>query len=224
MLSNIPATIGTRMEDIDTPCLLIDLDCYERNLDRMAKFIKDNGLRHRAHAKTHKSADIAHDQIARGAVGVCCQKVSEAEALMHGGVRDLLVSNQVINPHMINRLAAMATQARVLVCCDDIDNVDDLNAAAVRYNVTLEVLVEIDVGAGRCGVQPGAPAVPLAEKIHAASNLKFAGLQAYQGKAQHVHDYNERKAKIDAAVEMVRDTIDRLRVGRDSYKKPQLTF
>lgn len=211
MLSNLPATIGTRIEDIDTPCLLVDLDCYERNLDRMAQFIKDNGLRHRAHAKTHKSADISHDQMARGAVGVCCQKVSEAEALLHGGVRDLLVSNQVINPNMINRLAAMATQARVLVCADDINNIDDLEAGAARYGVSLEVLVEVDVGAGRCGVAPGADAVPLAKKIDAAAHLKFAGLQAYQGKAQHVHDYTERKTKIDAAVDMVRDTVDRLK-------------
>lgn len=210
MLSNTPATIGTRIEDIDTPCLLIDLDAYERNLDRMAGFVNEQGLRHRAHAKTHKSADIAHDQLARGAVGVCCQKVSEAEALLHGGVRDLLVSNEVVNPHMIERLAAMATQARVLVCADDANNIDDLEAAAARYGATLEVLVEIDVGAGRCGVAPGAPAVPLAQKIDAAAHLRFAGLQAYQGKAQHVHDYHERKAKIDEAVAMVRDTVDRL--------------
>lgn len=210
MLSNLPAAIGTPIEDIDTPCLLIELDAYERNLDRMANFMNEQGLRHRAHAKTHKSADISHDQMARGAVGVCCQKVSEAEALLHGGVRDLLVSNQVINPNMINRLAAMATQARVLVCADDAGNIDDLETAAGRWGVTLEVLVEIDVGAGRCGVAPGADAVPLAQKINAAGHLKFAGLQAYQGKAQHVHDYEERKAKIDDAVAMVRDTVDQL--------------
>lgn len=210
MLSNLPAAIGTRIEDIDTPCLLVDLDAYERNLDRMADFIKSQGLRHRAHAKTHKSSDIAHDQITRGAIGVCCQKVSEAEALLHGGVRDLLVSNQVINPHMIDRLAAMARQARVLVCVDDLDNIDDLQSAAGRYDVMLEVLVEIDVGAGRCGVAPGEAALPLAQKIEAAANLKFAGIQAYQGKAQHIHDYEERKAKIDAAVDQVRDTVARL--------------
>ncbi|NNC23471.1 DSD1 family PLP-dependent enzyme [Salinisphaera sp. USBA-960] len=210
MALNIPAEIGTRIEDVDTPCLLIDLDAYERNLKRMADFVSDHGLRHRAHAKTHKSADISHDQFAHGAVGVCCQKVSEAEALLHGGVRDLLVSNEVVSPHMINRLAAMATQARVLVCTDDAGNVDDLEAGAARFGVTLEVLVEIDVGAGRCGVAPGADAVPIAKKIAAADHLVFAGLQSYQGKAQHVHDYTERKAKIDEAVAMTRDTVGHL--------------
>lgn len=210
MVLNIPAKIGTRIEDIDTPCLLVDLDAYERNVERMARFVKDNGLRHRAHAKTHKSADISRDQMAAGAVGVCCQKVSEAEALVHAGVPDVLVSNEVINPNMIERLAAMATQARVMVCVDDANNIDDISAAARRYDAEIGVLVEIDVGAGRCGVAPGEDAVPLAEKIAAAPNLRFAGLQAYQGKAQHVHDYNERKAAIDAAIEQVRNTIELL--------------
>ena len=176
---NIPADVGAGIEAIDTPCLLIDLDAYERNIQRMARFIRDHDLRHRAHAKTHKSADIAHDQMAAGAVGVCCQKVSEAEALVHGGVRDVLVSNEVVNPHMIERLAAMAQQARVLVCADDAANVDALAAAAARYDARLEVLVEIDVGAGRCGVAPGAPAVALAEWIDAVPHLAFAGLQAF---------------------------------------------
>lgn len=210
MFSNLPATVGTRIEDVDTPCLLLDLDAYEYNLDAMAKFVKDYGVRLRAHAKCHKSADIAHDQIKRGAIGVCCQKVSEAEALFHGGVRDLMVSNEVVNPHMIGRMAAMARDARVLVCVDDIDNIDMLEAAAKRYDSTLEVLVEIDCGANRCGVAPGASAVPLAVKIAAASHLKFAGIQAYQGSAQHKRDFNERKELIDKAVVMVKDTIGEL--------------
>lgn len=202
--------IGTLIEDVDTPCLLVELDAYERNIERMAKFMQDNGLRHRAHAKNHKCAVIAHEQMAAGAVGVCCQKVSEAEALVNAGVPDVLVSNQVINPNMIERLAAMATRAKVMVCVDDIDNIDDLSAAAVRFNAHIGVLVEIDVGAGRCGVAPGAAAVPLAQKIDAAVNLTFKGLQAYQGKAQHVHDYDERKAHIDNAVEQVKDTVRQL--------------
>jgi 3-hydroxy-D-aspartate aldolase len=204
----LAANIGTRIEDIDTPCLLVDLDAYERNLERMAQFMEDHGLRHRAHAKNHKCAVIAHDQMAAGAVGVCCQKVSEAEALVNAGVPDVLVSNEVINPHMIDHLAAMAAQARVMVCVDDLGNIDDISAAAQRYNAEIGVMVEIDCGAGRCGVAPGEDAVPLAKKADAAANLYFAGLQAYQGKAQHVHDYDERKAQIDKAVEQVRDTVN----------------
>src|SRR5699024_4601307 len=174
----------------------------------MSKFMKDNGLRHRAHAKTHKSADISRDQMNAGAVGVCCQKVSEAEALVHAGVQDILVSNQVINPNMIERLAAMATQANVMVCVDDLDNITDISKAAVKYNAHIGVLVEVDVGAGRCGVAPGEDAVPLAKKIAESDNLTFKGFQAYQGKAQHVHSYEERKAHIQKAIDDIKRTAD----------------
>lgn len=211
MSTNVPALVGTPVEDVLTPCLLVDLDAYERNLERMASYIKGQGLRHRAHAKTHKSPNIALDQMARGAVGVCCQKVSEAEAMVNGGVRDVLVSNQVIQPAMIDRLAALARQARVLVCVDDMDNIDQINAAALRYKARIEVLVEVDVGAGRCGVAPGEAAVPLAKRIAASEGLRFAGLQAYQGKAQHVHDFEERKGKIDEAVAAVKQTVELLK-------------
>src|SRR5699024_7703150 len=210
MVRNIPAAIGTRIEDIDTPCLLIDLDAYERNVERMARFMQEHGMRHRAHAKTHKSADISHDQIAAGAVGICCQTVSEAEALVNNGVPDVLVSNEVVNPNMIERLAAMATHARVMVCVDDANNIDAIEAAAARYNAHIGVMVEIDVGAGPCGVEPGAAAVPQAQKADAAPHLWFAGLQAYQGKAQHIHDCDKHKSQIGVAIDMTRRTIELL--------------
>ncbi len=211
MSTNVPALVGTALDDVITPCLVIDLDAFERNIQRMARYIDKQGLRLRAHAKTHKSANIALLQIASGAVGVCCQKVSEAEALVNGGVRDVLVSNQVVNPRMIERLAALARQARVLVCVDDLHNIDAIDAAALRYGSRIEVLVEIDVGAGRCGVEPGEAAVPLARRIAGSECLRFAGLQAYQGKAQHVRDYAERKAAIDTAISRVSGTVERLR-------------
>ncbi|MCR9139237.1 MAG: DSD1 family PLP-dependent enzyme [Alphaproteobacteria bacterium] len=205
---NVPAAIGMDLADVGTPALIVDLDAFERNVALMRDFIETRGIRHRAHAKTHKSADIARYQMsAGGACGVCCQKVSEAEALVAGGINDVLVSNQVVDPGKIDRLAAMAKRARVLVCVDDSGNVDDLSSAAVRHGTTLECLVEIDVGAGRCGVQWGAPVVELARKIDAVPGLTFAGIQAYQGAAQHVHDFEDRRAKIDAAVKMVADTV-----------------
>lgn len=205
---NVPAVVGMDLADVGTPALIVDLDAFEKNVALMRDFIEAKGIRHRAHAKTHKSADIALYQMsAGGACGVCCQKVSEAEALVAGGVSDVLVSNQVVDPAKIDRLAAMAKRARVLVCVDDSGNVDDLSAAATRHGVTLECLVEIDVGAGRCGVQWGAPVLELAQKIDAAPGLVFSGIQAYQGAAQHVHDFGERRAKIDTAVKMVADTV-----------------
>lgn len=209
---NIPAEVGMALEDVSTPALIIDLDAFEQNVKTMRAFIEKHGIRHRAHAKTHKSADIALYQINEGgACGVCCQKVSEAEAIVAGGVKDVLVSNQVVDKRKIDRLARLAKKARVLVCVDDLGNVGDLSEAATRHGVTIECLVEIDCGAGRCGVAAGAPVVELAEKIAAAPGLKFSGLQAYQGAAQHVHDFQERKAKIEAAIGQVSETVAMLK-------------
>ena len=209
---NVPAAVGMKLEDVATPALIVDLDAFEKNVQTMAVFIKQKGIRHRAHAKTHKSADIALYQIEHGgACGVCCQKVAEAEALVAGGVKDVLVSNQVVDAAKIDRLARMAKDARVLVCVDDLGNIDDLSAAAVKHGVTIECLVEIDCGAGRCGVQWGAPVVELATKIAASQGLKFSGLQAYQGAAQHVHDFDTRKAQIETATAQVAKTVGLLK-------------
>lgn len=209
---DIPAAVGMALEDVQTPALIVDLDAFERNVRRMRAFVERMGVRHRAHAKTHRSADIARIQVELGgAVGVCCQKVSEAEAIVAGGMSDVLVSNEVVDPMKIDRLAQLAGRARTIVCVDDAGNVDDLSAAAGRHGTTIECLVEIDCGAGRCGVQWGEPVVALARKIAAAPGLEFSGLQAYQGAAQHVHDFTERKAKVDAAIRQVADTVAMLR-------------
>jgi D-serine deaminase-like pyridoxal phosphate-dependent protein len=164
-------------------------------------------VRLRPHAKTHKCAVVAMRQIALGAVGVCCQKVSEAEALVLGGVRDVLVSNEIVGARKLAHLAALAREASIAVCVDDAGNIADLDAAAVRAGATLDVLVEVDVGAQRCGVAPGRPALALAERVQASSALRFAGLQAYQGRAQHIRDHAERRAAIDAAVDAARRTV-----------------
>jgi len=209
---NVPAEVGMSIDEISTPALIVDLDAFEKNVKIMRDFIRKTGVRHRAHAKTHKSADIALYQIEHGdACGICCQKVAEAEALVDGGIKDVLVSNQVVDPKKIDRLAQLAKKARVLVCVDDIGNVDDLSAAAGKHGVTIECLVEIDCGAGRCGVQWGDPVVAIARKIAASNGLIFSGIQAYQGAAQHIHDFEERKGKIDIAVKQVSDTIGMLK-------------
>ena len=207
---NVPAAIGMAIEDIYTPALIVDLDAFERNVRTMAEFARKAGVRLRAHAKTHKSADIARIQIAHGACGICCQKTSEAEALVNAGITDVLVSNEVTDPKMIDRLARLCGKARVIVCVDDSGNIDDLSAAAKRHGVTLGCLVEIDVGAGRCGVAPGSAAVRLAQKIAAAPNLVFSGLQAYHGPAQHLRTFAERRDAIASAVAMTRDTVAQL--------------
>ena len=202
-----PADVGMPLEEVDTPALVIELDAFEANLARMAEAAKAAGVRLRPHAKTHKCAIIALRQIALGAVGVCCQKVSEAEALVAGGVRDVLVSNEIVGKRKLEHLAALAQEATLAVCVDDAGNIAALDAAAGRAGVTLDVLVEIDVGAHRCGVAPGRPALALAQRVEAADALRFAGLQAYQGSAQHIREHGERRAAIDAAVEAARSTV-----------------
>lgn len=206
-----PAEIGQPLADVETPALIVDLDAFERNLARMADGARAAGLALRPHAKTHKSARIAGRQIALGAVGVCCQKVGEAEAMVAGGVADVLVSNQIVGARKLRRLAALARRARIGVCVDDAGNVADLDAAAAEAGATLGVLVEIDVGAGRCGVAPGEAALRLADRVATAAHLHFEGLQAYHGRAQHIRSFAERRDAIRRAAGLAAATRDLLR-------------
>ncbi len=194
------------LEDVDTPALILELDSFERNLRRLQESLVDRQIRVRPHAKSHKCPQIALRQIALGAIGVCCQKVSEAEALVEGGVPDVLIANEIVGNRKLARLAALSKQARVAVCADNADNVRALDTAAREAGVTLDVLVEINVGANRCGVEPGEPAVRLAQQIAGSANLHFAGLQAYQGSAQHIRKVDERRAAIESAVAHVKRT------------------
>jgi len=199
------------VDAVDTPALLLDMDALERNIARMTRAAADMSVRLRPHSKSHKCPVIAMRQIASGAVGVCCQKVSEAEAMAYGGVPDILVSNEIVGASKIARLAALARQTRVAVCADDAGNVSDLDAAATAYGVRLPVLVEVNVGSDRCGVEPGEPVLALARQIAAGKGLRFAGLQAYYGVAQHLRDYAGRKESIQRAAEKLIQTCELLR-------------
>ncbi|MFN7001934.1 MAG: 3-hydroxy-D-aspartate aldolase BhcC [Roseinatronobacter sp.] len=210
---DVPALPGMDEADIQTPCLILDLDALERNIKKMGDYAKAHGMRHRVHGKMHKSVDVAKLQESLGgSCGVCCQKVSEAEVFARGGIKDVLVSNQVRDPAKIDRLARMPKLgARTICCVDDLANVADLSEAAQRHGTQIECLVEIDCGAGRCGVTTTPAVVEIAKAIDAAPGLKFAGIQAYQGAMQHMDSYEDRKAKIDVAVAMVKDAVDTLK-------------
>jgi 3-hydroxy-D-aspartate aldolase len=210
---DIPALPGMDEADIQTPCLILDLDALERNIRKMGEHAKAMGMRHRVHGKMHKSVDVALlQERLGGSVGVCCQKVSEAEVFARGGIRDVLVSNQVRDPAKIDRLARLPKLgARAICCVDDIANVADLSAAAARHGTTIECLVEIDCGAGRCGVKTTPEVIAIAKAIAAAPGLKFSGIQAYQGAMQHMDRYEDRRAKIDLAVAQVKDAVDGLK-------------
>ena len=211
---DVPAKVGMDEADIQTPCLVVDLNALENNIRKMGEFASTNNIRHRVHGKMHKSVDVAKLQESLGgACGVCCQKVSEAEVFARGGIKDVMVSNQVCDPAKIDRLARIPKLGSRAICCvDDINNVADLSEAAVRHDTQIECVVEIDCGAGRCGVTTTEDVVKIAKAIHAADGLMFAGLQAYQGAMQHIDNYEDRKAKIDIAVAMVTDAMQALEV------------
>ncbi|NOC82940.1 3-hydroxy-D-aspartate aldolase BhcC [Ruegeria sp. HKCCD6428] len=210
---DIPAKPGMDEADIQTPCLVLDLDALERNIKKMGDYAKAHGMRHRVHGKMHKSVDVAKlQEKIGGAVGVCCQKVSEAEVFVRGGIKDVLLSNQVRDPAKIDRLASLPKLgSRIIVCVDDLDNVADLSGAAVDHGTQLEVFVEIDCGAGRCGVTTTSDVIEIAKAVEAAENLKFTGIQAYQGAMQHLDSYEARKEKLDTAISMVKDAVEGLK-------------
>jgi D-serine deaminase-like pyridoxal phosphate-dependent protein len=190
---------------MDTPALVLDLDAMERNLAAMAAFARERGLRLRPHAKMHKSAWLAQQQIAVGAVGVCVQKTSEAEALAAQGVGDIFISNEVIDPAKLERVAVLAGRVRLAMAVDSLLGIERLAAALRAAGSSLEVFVEIDAGHARCGAAP-AQAGALARHV-IDHGLRFAGLQAYHGRAQHLRSVAERRAAIDAATRAVRTAL-----------------
>ena len=209
--------IGHGVDAIDTPALVLDLDAMKRNLGRMAEFAKKHEIRWRPHAKMHKSSALAKLQMQAGAVGVCVQKTSEAEAMVAGGVHDIYISNEVVDPHKLARVALLAHQlaaenGRLAIAVDSTEGVTRLahamneRRAATGVPGVIDVFVEIDVGQGRCGVGTGQPAVALVHEIRKHPALRFAGLQAYHGKAQHLRTPHERRDAIAGAVQSVNTT------------------
>jgi D-serine deaminase-like pyridoxal phosphate-dependent protein len=210
MTTRPPAEIGMPLDEVDTPALIVDLDAFERNLARLPQRIAGRNVRLRPHAKTHKCPVIALQQVVLGAVGVCVQKVGEAEAMVHGGVRDVLVTNEIVGRQKLRRLMALAHLARVGVCVDDTGQVGALEAAAADAGVTMQVYVEVNMGGNRCGVEPGEPALNLAGNVADQPHLSFAGLQAYHGSAQHLRQWEERRAAIAQAADKAGHTRDLL--------------
>ena len=219
--------VGKPVHDIDTPALVVDLDAMKRNLGRMAEFARKHHVRWRPHAKLHKSVLLAKMQIKAGAVGVCVQKTSEAEIMVAGGVHDVFISNEVIAPAKLARVAAL-TQAvaaqggQIAIAVDSLEGVSRLARAMTHARTgarndtpkaatVIDVFVEIDVGQGRCGVQPGPDAVLLALEIRKHPALRFAGLQAYHGKAQHLRSVQERRTATAGAIKAVELTCQLLK-------------
>jgi D-serine deaminase-like pyridoxal phosphate-dependent protein len=193
--------------DLATPALVIDLDALERNIAAMAAFARNSGLSLRPHAKTHKSVEIARRQIAAGALGVCCAKLGEAEALADGGVENILITSPVVGAFGVERLAALAARASgVMAAVDHPDAVEALTASGAA----LTLLVDIDPGIHRTGVADGDTAVALARMIDASANLTFAGVQFYCGMQQHIEAFVARREAIEERTAYLADIVRKL--------------
>ena len=209
--------------ELDTPALVLDLDAFDRNVARMAAFARRAGLRWRPHAKAHKSAELALLLMRAGAAGACVQKTSEAERIAQLGVTDIYLSNEVIAPPKLERVATLARQlaadgGRLAIAVDSMLGVqrlvDALALASATARASIDVFVEIDIGQHRCGVAPGGPAaVELARAIARHPALRFAGLQAYHGGAQHIRSVADRRAAIAQSADLVRETIGLLQAA-----------
>lgn len=166
--------------DIDTPAVLVDLDVAETNIDRFQAFCEAHGLKVRPHIKTHKLPRLARRQIEAGAIGITCQKISEAEAMIaEGGVEDVLLTYNILGAAKLTRLRRLAERVRLSVVCDSLEVARGLSETFAEAPDALSVLVECDTGAGRCGVQTPEAAADLAAKMAELPGLRFAGLMTY---------------------------------------------
>jgi D-serine deaminase-like pyridoxal phosphate-dependent protein len=195
------SVIGQALDALDSPQLLLDLDQIDANLRRMFDAFRGRDVAVRVHFKSLKCAGLARYIAAAGANGFLCAKLNEAEVLVDAGLTDVFIANQVVGPIKLRRLADLARRAKVRVCVDDPQNVDEMSRAARAAGSTIGVLVEVDIGMSRCGVEPGEPALALARRIHASPGLQFVGLQGYDGHLQLLPDPAERRAKCHEALD-----------------------
>ena len=198
--------IGTPREQLDTPVLLIDLDVMESNIKKMADYIRGVDAELRPHAKTHKTPILAHKQMEAGAIGITCAKLGEAEVMVEGGIKDILIANEIVPQQKIARLVNLARHADMMVAVDDPNNVENLSQAAQDKGVNLRILVDVDIGMKRCGVPPGKPALQLAQKVAESRNLIFAGLMGYEGHTVTIPGFEERKHEAEKALTLLLDT------------------
>jgi D-serine deaminase-like pyridoxal phosphate-dependent protein len=201
-----------KIHDLPTPCLVLDLDRLESNLDKMSRFARERGIALRPHAKTHKCVNIARRQIEKGAIGICVATIAEAEVMARAGIRGLLVTSEMVGEPKVSRLMRILAQAPdTMVVVDDIQNVDELQRAAASTGIHVPALIDLDIGQNRTGAQPGEPALRLAESIAQSKNIRLKGLCAYAGHVAHVVGFEERRAHSHRALSQAISTRDLLR-------------
>ncbi|SPE53580.1 D-threonine aldolase [Verrucomicrobia bacterium] len=192
--------------EVDTPALLLDLSALKANLRWMADYFAHRHAKLRPHFKSHKCASIAKMQMDAGAVGIACAKLGEAEVVADAGIRSILIANQIVGPIKISRLIDLCRRAELMVVVDSPDNVRMLSGAVSAAGVSIGVLVEVDVGMGRCGVAPGEPALKLAQQVVSSAGLRFEGLQGYEGHCVDLRQETERTAKTLQSLKLLVDT------------------
>ena len=202
--------IGMHKTELDTPALLIDLDKMETNIETMANYFRTVNADLRPHVKTHKTPIIAHKQIAAGAIGVTCAKLGEAEAVIHAGIRDVLIANQIVGAQKIARLINLAKHSEIMVAVDNTENVQAISEAAAAKGATIRMLVEVNIGMNRCGVEPGKPVLELAEQIRQRPNLIFEGLMGYEGHTVAKPNRSERDTTAREAMQRLIDAKNHL--------------
>ncbi|MFN8709555.1 MAG: alanine racemase, partial [Planctomyces sp.] len=195
-MARVDARIGRSVQEVDTPALMLDRVISDRNLKKMADFFSTRSAKLRPHFKNHKCVTLAKRQLDAGnAIGMTCAKLGEAEILADHGFKDLLVANQVVGAAKVNRLIEVAKKAKISVAVDHIDQVRAISAAATAAGVTVHLLVEVNIGMNRCGVEPGEPTLDFVRQILPLPGVQFAGIQAFEGHLVNVLDRSERKLR-----------------------------
>lgn len=181
--------------DIDTPALLLDLGIFERNIRHMAQYVKKINTNLRPHVKSHKTPAIAKRQVEAGAIGITCAKLGEAEVMAEAGMDNILIANQIVGDVKIQRLMNLVRQRKVIVAVTNQENARVLSDASVKSGIQLGVILEVETGMERCGIQHGLPALTLAKNVTQLQGLKFLGIMGYEGHAIGTKDFEERKKK-----------------------------
>lgn len=209
----LTSLVGLPVSELDTPALLIDLDAFEANIKTMAADIKARGANWRPHSKANKCPAIVQKQLDAGAIGVTCAKLGEAEVMAAAGIKDILIANQIVGPIKVRRLAALAGPANPIVAVDNVENVQELDAAARAHGTRPRVVIEVNTGMNRSGVEPGECVLSLAKAITAATSLRFAGLMAWEGHVLTIKDEANRAAEIEKACKILTGQADALRAA-----------
>src|SRR5256714_219079 len=197
---------GARQEKtaLDTPALLVDLDALDANIARMGDCFRRHGVNWRPHTKGIKVPQIAQRLIDAGAIGITCAKLGEAEVMAAAGFKDILIANQIVGAQKLARLTDLRRRCDVIVAVDSEDNVAALSESARAAGIALRVVIEVNMGMNRAGVEPGEPCVALAKVIAAKTGLRFAGLMGWEGQTAPLDAANKPAAVAKAVAEIVR--------------------